>query len=99
MQNPALYEEDHALSNTWRLLKHTLKKKTIQTKIFKIHVYTNMLAFQGCFCFEIAWIKNISGMYEAASTFYFTQYVIFGYLSVYFTLSRVKELLNAIKWD
>lgn len=26
MQNPTLYEEDHALSNTWRLLKHTLKK-------------------------------------------------------------------------
>lgn len=26
MQNPALYEEDHALSNTWRLPKHTLKK-------------------------------------------------------------------------
>lgn len=100
MQNPALYEEDHALSNTWRLLKHTLKKN--QSKLrFSRYMYTNMLAFQGFFCFEIAWIKNISGMYEATSTFYFTQYAIFGYiyLSVYFTLSRVKELLNAIKWD
>lgn len=74
------------------------KKK--QSKLrFSRYMYTKMLAFQGFFCFEIAWIKNISGMYEAASTFYFTQYVIFGYLSVYFTLSRVKELLNAIKWD
>lgn len=76
-------------------------KKPIQTRIFKIHVNKHV-SFSGFFfCFEIAWIKNISGMYEATSTFYFTQYVIFGhiYLSVYFTLSWVKELLNAIKWD
>lgn len=73
-------------------------KKPIQ--IFKIHVYKHV-SFSGFFfvCFEIEWIKNISGMYEATSTFYFTQYIIFGFLSVYFTLSRVKELLNAIKWD
>lgn len=54
-------------------------KKPIQTRIFKIHVNKHV-SFSGFFfCFEIAWIKNISGMYEAASTFYFTQYVIFGY--------------------
>lgn len=78
IQNPALYE-DHALSNTWRLLKHTLKKK--QSKLrFSRYMYTNMLAFQGFFLFVLKLHEsNISGMYEATSTFYFTQYVILWY--------------------
>lgn len=50
-------------------------KNPIQTTIFKIHVYKDV-SFSGFFLF---WIKNISGMYEATSTFYFTQYVILWY--------------------
>lgn len=56
------------------ILKHT--KKTSQPKLwfFKMHV-SRKLAFQ--FCFENAWIKNISGIYEATSkiNFFYAIYV------------------------
>lgn len=50
------------------------ENKPTQIMVFKMHV-SRKLPFQ--FCFENAWIKNISGIYEATSkiNFFYAIYV------------------------